>query len=68
MSGRSQLWWEGAEWAKTLIGDSEGEQCVSVCDRIAQAMESEVRPPDYKAGALALVDVARLGPGSRMAP
>lgn len=65
---RSQLWWEGAEWAKGMIGDAEGEQCNGVCDRIEQTMRTEVRPADYKAGALALVAVARTGPGKKMAP
>ncbi|WP_288936994.1 hypothetical protein [uncultured Sphingomonas sp.] len=51
-----------------MIGDAEGEQCNGVCDRIEQTMRTEVRPDDYKAGALALVAVARSGPGMKMAP
>lgn len=55
----SAMWWEGAEWARSLIGQSEGGAVIGVCDNIVKGLDEAQRPQDYRDGALALVAVAR---------
>lgn len=56
---RSALWWEGAEWARNMIGQSEGAQALGICDNLVDNLVKSTKPQDYKNGALALVAVAR---------
>lgn len=50
---------EGAQWAADLIGYSDGEAAIGVCDNIAKGLRSSNKPEQYKAGARALCLVAR---------
>lgn len=56
---RSAMWWEGAEWARSVIGQSEGDTALGVCDNIVNGLDAAQKPQDYKDGARALVAVAR---------
>lgn len=56
---RNAMWWEGAEWARSLIGHSEGDSALGVCDNIVKGLDEAERPQDFRDGALALVAVAR---------
>lgn len=55
---KSVLFWEGAQWARDMIGGAEGEQRAGICERIIESLEGAERPPDYVEGVRALIEVA----------
>lgn len=59
MKKETQLFWEGAEWVRDLIGHSEGEQALMVCGNVANTMNGNDLPEDFKRGAMEMVGIAR---------
>lgn len=59
MKKETQLFWEGAEWVRDLIGQSEGEQALMVCANVEDTMSGNDRPVDFRRGAMAVARIAR---------
>lgn len=55
---KSVLFWEGAQWARDVIGGAQGEQRAGICERILKSLGEAERPPDYVEGVRALIEVA----------